>query len=80
MLICNLGSGRGFSVREVIAAVERVVGKPVPRVEGPRRAGDPPELVAAIDRANDVLGWTPARSTLDEMIGSAWTLVSSRAA
>lgn len=80
MLICNLGSGRGFSVREVIAAVERVVGKPVPRVEGPRRAGDPPELVAAIDRARDVLAWTPARSTLDEMIGSAWTLASRRAA
>jgi UDP-glucose 4-epimerase len=79
MLICNLGSGRGFSVREVIAAVERVVGKPVPRVEGPRRAGDPPVLVAAIDRARDVLGWTPARSTLDEMIGSAWALASARA-
>jgi UDP-glucose 4-epimerase len=80
MLICNLGSGRGFSVREVIAAVERVVGNPVPRVEGPRRAGDPPELVAAIDRARDVLGWTPARSTLEEMIGSAWALASRRAA
>jgi UDP-glucose 4-epimerase len=80
MLICNLGSGRGFSVREVIAAVERVVGRPVPRVERPRRAGDPPELVAAIDRARDVLGWTPARSTLEEMIGSAWALASPRAA
>ncbi|HEY4227260.1 MAG TPA: UDP-glucose 4-epimerase GalE [Candidatus Limnocylindrales bacterium] len=72
MLICNLGSGRGFSVREVIATVERVVGRPVPRVEGPRRPGDPPALVAAIDRARDVLGWTPKHSTLEEMIGSAW--------
>ncbi|MEA2673923.1 MAG: UDP-glucose 4-epimerase [Chloroflexota bacterium] len=80
IMICNLGSGRGFSVREVIAAVERVVGKPVPRVEGPRRPGDPPELVAAIDRAREVLGWTPARSTLDEMIGSAWALASRRGA
>jgi len=80
MLICNLGSGRGFSVREVIAAVERVVDRPVPRVEGPRRAGDPPELVAAIDRAREVLGWTPERSTLEEMIGSAWALASRRAA
>ena len=79
MLICNLGSGRGFSVREVIAAVERVVGKPVPRVSGPRRTGDPPELVAAIDRAREVLGWTPARSTLEEMIGSAWALASRQA-
>lgn len=76
MLICNLGSGRGFSVREVIAAAERVIGQPIPRVQQPRRAGDPPELVAAIDRARDVLGWSPDRSTLDEMIGSAWALVA----
>lgn len=76
MLICNLGSGRGFSVREVIAAAERVIGAAVPRVESPRRAGDPPELVAAIDRARETLGWTPSRSTLDEMIGSAWALGS----
>ena len=74
MLICNLGSGRGFSVREVIAAAERVIGQPVPRIEGPRRAGDPPALVAAIDRAREVLGWEPKRSTLEEMIGSAWAL------
>lgn len=74
MLICNLGSGRGFSVREVISAAERVIGHAIPRIEGPRRAGDPPELVAAIDRAREVLGWTPTRSTLDEMIGSAWRL------
>lgn len=71
-LVCNLGSGRGFSVREVLAAVERVVGRPVPLTVGPRRAGDPPVLVAAIERAAEVLGWRPARSTLDEMIGSAW--------
>jgi UDP-glucose 4-epimerase len=72
MLICNLGSGRGFSVREVIGAAERVIRQAVPRVQQPRRAGDPPVLVAAIDRARDVLGWVPERSTLDEMIGSAW--------
>ena len=76
MLICNLGSGRGFSVREVIAAAEIVIGRPVPRVEGPRRAGDPPELVASIDRAREVLGWSPSQSTLEEMIGSAWALGS----
>ena len=76
MLICNLGSGRGFSVREVIAAAERVIGRPIPRIEGPRRAGDPPELVAAIDRARQVLAWGPGRSTLEEMIGSAWSLAS----
>jgi UDP-glucose 4-epimerase len=71
-LVCNLGSGRGFSVREVLAATERVVGRPIPMSVGPRRAGDPAILVAAIDRARDVLRWTPARSSLDEMVGSAW--------
>lgn len=71
-LACNLGSGRGFSVREVLAAVERIVGRPVPLRMGPRRAGDPAVLVAAIDRAAEVLGWRPASSTLDQMIGSAW--------
>jgi UDP-glucose 4-epimerase len=74
MLICNLGSGRGFSVREVIAAAERVIGQAIPRIEGPRRAGDPPELVASIDKAREVLRWSPERSTLQEMIGSAWAL------
>ncbi|MEO8274418.1 MAG: UDP-glucose 4-epimerase GalE, partial [Chloroflexota bacterium] len=76
MLICNLGSGRGFSVREVIAAAELVIGQPIPRVQAPRRAGDPPELVAAIERARAVLGWSPELSTLEEMIGSAWALVA----
>ncbi len=70
--ICNLGSGGGFSVREVLAATERVTGSSVPHVVGPRRAGDPPVLVAAIEHAREVLGWSPARGTLDEMIGSAW--------
>ena len=71
-LACNLGSGRGFSVREVLTAAELVVGHPIPQAMGPRRAGDPPVLVAAIDRARNLLGWTPRRSTLDEMVGSAW--------
>jgi UDP-glucose-4-epimerase GalE len=71
-LALNLGSGGGFSVREVLATTEEVIGKPVPHTVGPRRAGDPPILVAAIGRAASVLGWRPARSTLAEMIGSAW--------
>lgn len=71
-LVCNLGSGGGFSVREVLAAAEAVVGRAVPHAVGPRRKGDPPVLVAAIDRAAEVLGWRPQRSTLPEMIGSAW--------
>ncbi len=72
-LAINLGSAAGFSVREVIAAAERVVGRPIPTVAGPRRPGDPPILVAANGRAREVLGWTPRRGSLDEMIGSAWT-------
>ncbi|MGZ8527765.1 MAG: UDP-glucose 4-epimerase GalE [Candidatus Limnocylindrales bacterium] len=68
----NLGSAAGFSVREVIAAAERVVGRPIPTAPGSRRPGDPPILVAANDRAGEVLGWTPRRGSLGEMIGSAW--------
>ena len=71
-LACNLGSGGGFSVREVIEAAERVTGSPVPYTTGPRRAGDPAVLVADIRRAADVLGWHPDRSSLEGMIGSAW--------
>jgi UDP-glucose 4-epimerase len=71
-LVCNLGSGDGFSVRDVIAAAEAVVGQPIPRRVGARRAGDPPVLVASSARAESVLGWRAARSTLPEMIGSAW--------
>lgn len=77
-LVCNLGSGGGFSVREVLDAAERVIGKPVDRQVGPRRTGDPPILVASIDRAARVLGWRPRRSRLDEMIGSAWAWKRAR--
>jgi UDP-glucose 4-epimerase len=71
-LVCNLGTSHGFSVREVLAAAEAVVGKPVPHAVGPRRAGDPPVLVASNARARERLGWAPGRSTLEAMIGSAW--------
>jgi UDP-glucose-4-epimerase GalE len=71
-VVCNLGTSDGFSVREVLAAVEVSVGRPVPHTVGPRRTGDPPVLVASNDRAREVLGWTPRRSNLDAMIGSAW--------
>ncbi|MBA2381254.1 MAG: UDP-glucose 4-epimerase GalE [Chloroflexi bacterium] len=71
-LVCNLGIGEGFSVRQVVDAAATVVGRPIPETMGPRRAGDPPVLVAAADRAREVLGWTAARPTLDAMIGSAW--------
>jgi UDP-glucose 4-epimerase len=60
-------------VRDVLAAAERVVGRTVPHTVGPRRDGDPPVLVASNARARETLGWTARRSTLDEMLGSAWT-------
>jgi UDP-glucose 4-epimerase len=64
----NLGTGRGHSVREVLASVERVVGQPVPCIEGPRRAGDPPALYAVAAKANRELGWVPRYLQLDEII------------
>ena len=70
--MCNLGVGGGFSVREVLDAAERVVGKAVPHTIGPRRAGDPAVLVASSARAGEVLGWTPRHDTIDEMVSSAW--------
>jgi UDP-glucose 4-epimerase len=71
-LVCNLGIGAGFSVRQVVDAATAVVGRPIPETTGPRRVGDPPVLVAAADRAREILGWTATRPTLEEMIGSAW--------
>jgi UDP-glucose 4-epimerase len=71
-LVCNLGTSHGFSVREVHAAAAAAVGSAIPHRVGPRRAGDPPVLVASNARALAALGWRPARSTLPEMIGSAW--------
>jgi UDP-glucose 4-epimerase len=69
--IFNLGNNRGYSVREVIAGVERVTGKTVPVKNFPRRDGDSPALVASHDAARRVLGWTP-RCGLDEILSSAW--------
>lgn len=71
-LICNLGSGDGFSIREVVAAAATIVGHDIPFTVGPRRAGDPPVLVAQSVRAAATLGWRPTRPTLEDMIGSAW--------
>ena len=70
--VFNLGIGGGFSVREVVTAAETVVGRSIATEMGPRRAGDPPVLVASAARAQAVLGWSAARPTLEEMIGSAW--------
>lgn len=68
----NLGTRGGASVREVLDAVERVTGKPVPTRFAGRRPGDPAILEADASRAKSILGWEPHRSSLDEMVSSAW--------
>lgn len=68
----NLGNGSGFSVAEVIAAAERVTGRKIPIIDEPRRAGDPPRLVADARRAHDELGWHPQYDSLDTIIAHAW--------
>jgi len=68
----NLATGHGHSVREVVAAAERVTGRRIPRREIERRAGDPPCLVADATLANRTLGWTPEVSDLDTIIATAW--------
>lgn len=67
----NVGTGRGWSVLEVIDAVERTLGRPVPRSVGARRAGDPPSLIADPSRARGLLGWSPACSSLDQIVRDA---------
>ncbi len=71
-LICNLGNGEGFSVREVVETVRRVTGHPIPEVVAPRRGGDPAVLVASADRARTRLGWNPTRSELAGIVADAW--------
>jgi UDP-glucose 4-epimerase len=71
-LICNLGNGNGFSVREVIETVRTVTGHPVPEVVAGRRGGDPAVLVASAQRAQDRLGWKPSRPDLAGIVEDAW--------
>ncbi|MBX5445795.1 UDP-glucose 4-epimerase GalE [Sphaerobacter sp.] len=70
--IYNLGNGAGFSVREVIETARRVTGHPIPTVEAPRRAGDPPVLVASSERIREELGWQPRKPDLETIIADAW--------
>ena len=73
---CNLGTGRGFSVKEIIAAAERVTGKQVPVTYGPRRAGDAIALYADPSRAKQVLGWEAKHKDPEAIIRSAWNWFS----
>jgi len=70
--VFNLGTGSGFSVREVVAHSAAVTNRPVPMTEGPRRPGDCTKLVSGSERAKAELGWSPRMSTLEQMITDAW--------
>ncbi|MDI3403497.1 UDP-glucose 4-epimerase GalE [Streptomyces cavernicola] len=78
-LICNLGNGNGFSVREVIETVREVTGHPIPEVMAPRRAGDPAALVASADTAREKLGWNPSRADLAGIVADAWAFAQREA-
>lgn len=74
----NLGTGRPYSVREVVAAVAAQAGRPVPQQIGARRTGDPAALYADPTRARDALGWSPVESDLADIVGSAWAWHASQ--
>lgn len=77
-LVCNLGNGNGFSVREVVETVRKVTGHPIPETAAPRRAGDPAVLVASAERARRRLGWRPSRSDLAGIVEDAWRFARER--
>ncbi len=79
-LVVNIGAGAGHSVREVVEAYRRITGRPIAARTAPRRTGDPPELVAATERAVRELGWTPRLSDLDTVIATAWAWHAARGA
>jgi UDP-glucose 4-epimerase len=68
----NLGTGNGYSVRQVIDACRHVTGHPIPEQIGPRRAGDPPVLIADSRRAREVLGWQPQYRDIAQIVATAW--------
>jgi UDP-glucose 4-epimerase len=72
MFKLNLGTGSGFSVRQVIDACRKVTGREIPEVIGPRRPGDPPELVADSRRAQQLLEWQPKHTQIEQVVASAW--------
>jgi UDP-glucose 4-epimerase len=71
--IFNLGSSQGFSVLEIIDAARSVTGHPIPEVIVNRRVGDPAYLIASSEKATNVLGWNPAKTSIKEIINDAWT-------
>jgi len=75
--VYNLGTGTGFSVREVISSCERVTGRTIATRDAPRRAGDPAVLVASGARMQAELGWRPRHTDLDAIVADAWTYLQS---
>lgn len=75
--IFNLGSGDGFSVKQVVETCREVTGHEIPAVEAPRRAGDPAVLIASSQKAMDQLGWNPTRSDLQTIVKDAWAFTSA---
>ncbi len=75
--IFNLGNGNGFSVRDVIAAVEKVTGTTIATEESARRPGDPPRLVADGQKIREELGWAPRKPELETMIADAWAFAQA---
>jgi len=71
-LIYNIGSGSGYSVREVIETAREVTGHPIPAIESPRRPGDPARLVASSAKIREEVGWLPQRPALRDILSSAW--------
>lgn len=71
-LICNLGSGEGFSVLQIVDLARKVTGHAIPVIERPRRSGDPAVLIASSAKARGLLGWNPRYSDVESIIASAW--------
>ena len=71
-MVYNVGSGNGFSVREVIEAARKVTGHAIPVIEQPRRAGDSARLVASPAKIKKELGWEPKNTNLQDILSSAW--------
>jgi len=71
-IICNLGNGVGFSVREVVDVARKVTGHAIPAIESPRRAGDPAILIASSEKVRVELGWKPRYPKLEDIVASAW--------
>jgi UDP-glucose 4-epimerase len=78
--VYNLGSGSGFSVREVVEACRAVTGHPIPAVTAPRRPGDPAVLIASSEAVQADLGWRPHRTDLAIIVGDAWDFARNRTA